>query len=559
MTTDSDCWDIPDGSINLAVSSNYGPHRILWENGSSTPSRSNLVAGDYMVTVTGTYCDTVFTYTVDSPDPIVTDTLINMPTCDGGMDGSITLNPSAGTPGYEYLWNNAATYTTDPTFDNIGVGTYPVVIRDALGCDDTLNIEVNELQLLLVPDEENITMPNCFGENNGGIELNINNGQGPYTYDFNDGQGFMAQNERTDLTAGIYTIDVLDANRCRGQFIFDVMDHPELLVALDKMDISCNGEVDGSIVASLSGGVDGYTYSWSNGATTSEIMNLPATTYTITGRDANGCMVTDNINIIEPGPIGLTIDDVTDVICNGDETGTIAISPVGGSGTFTYSLNGGTFSPETLFENLGAGDYTITIRDVNDCTNTNMTSILEPPPLIVDAGMDQEINFAFGTTISTTYSPPSRIVTYAWTPGEEGVSCDDCASVQVSPFQTTDYIVRIEDQTMCTAFDTVRIIVNDIRPIFVPNVFSPNSDGNNDRLSIYSNIAAVNVDLFQIYDRWGGLVFEAEDFPLNDPTMGWDGTLRGKSLNTGVFVYHAKIRFLDNEVRDYSGDVTLLR
>jgi len=555
--TDSNCADTNQGSISLAVNSNYGPHQFLWDNGSSSPIRNNLNAGDYTVTVTGTYCDTIFTYPVDSESDISSDTLIGMPTCDGGTDGSITLTPMGGVEPYEYLWNNAGGYINDNFLNGLSVSSNTVIIRDAIGCDDTLDIQVNELQLLLVPGDQNVTMPTCFEFADGRIVLNIDNGQGPYTYNFNN-QGFDTQNERNDLTAGIYNVEVLDANRCRGAFTFEITDHPELTVAIDKMDISCNGEVDGSAMATLSGGVDGYTYSWNNGMTNPEITNLPSGTYTITGRDANGCEVRDNINIVEPGAIGLTIDQVTDVICNGDETGSISISPIGGSGSFTYSLDGTNFSSETLFDALPAGDYTITIRDANDCTNTNMATIVEPPPLVVDAGMDQEINFAFETTISTTYGPPSRIVSYAWSPDNE-TSCTDCASIRVGPFRTTDYVVRIEDQTMCVAFDTVRIVVNDIRPIFVPNVFSPNSDGTNDRLGVYSNIAAVNVDLFQIYDRWGGLIFESENLPLNDPTMGWDGTFKGKSLNAGVYIYQAKIRFLDNEVRDYSGDVTLLR
>ena len=554
---DSNCADTNQGSISLAVSSNYGPHRLLWDNGSSAPVRSNLNAGNYMVTVTGTYCDTVFTYPVDSESDISSDTLIEMPTCDGGMDGSITLTPMGGVGPYEYLWNNAGGYINDNFLNGLPISTNTVVIRDAIGCDDTLDIQVNELQLLLVLGEQNVTMPTCNGFANGRVVLNIDNGQGPFSYNFNN-QGFLTQNERTDLSAGTYNVDVLDANRCRGAFTFEVTDHPELTVAIDKMDISCNGEIDGSAMATLSGGVDGFTYAWSNGSSDPEITDLSSGTYMITGTDANGCIITDNINIIEPGAIGLTIDQVTDVICNGDETGSIAISPVGGSGVFTYSLDGTNFSPETLFDNLPAGDYNITIRDVNDCTNTNMATIVEPPPLVVDAGLDQEINLAFETTISTSFSPPSRIVSYAWTPDSE-TSCTDCASIRVGPFVTTDYIVRIEDQTMCVAFDTVRIVVNDVRPIYVPNVFSPNADGTNDRLGVYSNIAAVNVDLFQIYDRWGGLVFESESLVLNDPTMGWDGTYKGKSLNAGVFIYQAKIRFLDNEVRDYSGDVTLLR
>jgi gliding motility-associated-like protein len=107
--------------------------------------------------------------------------------------------------------------------------------------------------------------------------------------------------------------------------------------------------------------------------------------------------------------------------------------------------------------------------------------------------------------------------------------------------------------------DDVELKVLKIRPIFIPNVFSPNSDGVNDLFAIYGNQAALIVRELRIYNRWGGQVFEGKDIPLNDETRGWDGYFDGKPLNPDVFTFYAVIRFIDGEEVLYKGDITLVR
>ncbi|MBT8219492.1 MAG: gliding motility-associated C-terminal domain-containing protein [Bacteroidia bacterium] len=554
---DLQCADIADGQIALSVSSNLGPHQILWEDGSSIPDRNDLASGLYSVAVSSVFCDTTFQYTVGGNTPITNDTLITMPTCNGGMDGAVTLNTMGGVGPYQYNWNNTG-YTDNSTLSNIGVNVYPVIIRDALGCDDTLQIDVRELELLLVPGEQNIFQPSCFGFDDGRVVLNIDNGAGPYSYDFNDSFGFVTQNERTGLIAGEYNVDVLDANLCKGSFSFDVQDHPPVELVIDKKDISCFGEVDGEAVARISGGVGGYIFSWNNGSQDSIINSLLAGEYILMANDANNCRVEDTIVIIEPDQINLTIDNVVDVICFGDATGSITVVPIGGSGDFIYSIDGSTFTSNTTFENLIAKDYTLTIKDINECTTAIMGSVTQPEELIVDAGSDQTIKLGFDTIIISTYSPGTQSVIYNWTP-PQGLSCTDCFDPIANPVVSTTFVVQITDETNCVATDSINIFVEDFRPIFIPNVFSPNADGRNDFLGIYSNIAGVGIDIFQIYDRWGSLVYEAENLPLNDPNSGWDGKFGDLELNTGVYVYFAKVRFLDDKVLEYKGDVLLVR
>ena len=113
------------------------------------------------------------------------------------------------------------------------------------------------------------------------------------------------------------------------------------------------------------------------------------------------------------------------------------------------------------------------------------------------------------------------------------------------------------------AFDSVLIRVKDDRPVYIPNVFTPDksSEFANSRFTVFTGPAAdeaMGISLIQIYDRWGDLVWEGNDLPVNDPTVGWDGTYKGKPVS-GVFVYRAIVRFIDGQERSYDGDVTVLR
>jgi gliding motility-associated-like protein len=103
----------------------------------------------------------------------------------------------------------------------------------------------------------------------------------------------------------------------------------------------------------------------------------------------------------------------------------------------------------------------------------------------------------------------------------------------------------------------VKIEVNRKRPVYFPNVFSPDKS-ENDHFTGFANPAAKLITLLRIYDRWGSLVFETKDIPLNDPYLGWDGNYKGKPMN-GVFAFYALVEFVDEEVLQYEGSVTVYR
>lgn len=142
-------------------------------------------------------------------------------------------------------------------------------------------------------------------------------------------------------------------------------------------------------------------------------------------------------------------------------------------------------------------------------------------------------------------------ITYLWTPSNQ-LSCAQCAAPLASPTATTTYILTATDAAGCKATDSITVNVILTRSAFIPNVFTPNGDYQNDEIKVLgNNIVALK---FQIFDRWGGLMFET-----TDPEGAWDGTLKGSEVQQGVYIYAAEITFDNNEVLKKQGSITLVR
>lgn len=552
------CTGDTDGAIDLTVNNDDPPYAYQWTNGSDQEDISGLGAGDYTITITDeATCDTVITFTVDNQNPLILTPVITMPTCNGGTDGAIVLEVSGGVPDYEYNWDNTG-FGTDNTLPNISQGDYNVVVRDMNGCEENLLIEVRELELILDPNVVAITRPTCNGLNDGAIVVVIANGTPPYQYDWNDGNGFIDENSLLNVMAGMYTVDVIDANLCSGTFQFNMEDYPLLEVQFDQIDASCNGISDGEATAVASGGNGEYAFIWNTGANTATIQELDVGTYLVTVTDENGCETSNQVTITEPAPIGLTVGEVTDVICNGESSGTIGLQATGGTPPYQYSADGVNFQPSSTITDIPAGDYTLTVMDMQGCLATAEAFVDEPVALVVDAGEDQTIELGFTANIRAVVS--AFPVTFQWLPADS-LSCIDCPNPVAAPSESTSYLITVVDDDNCVALDSITITVTKNRPVYIPNAFSPNDDGINDYFTIYGGPATRSIVNFQIFDRWGAQIFVGTDLPMgqDDESKGWDGKINGEVVTPGVYTYFAEIAFIDNFVVLYEGDITVVK
>ncbi|MFK7772850.1 MAG: gliding motility-associated C-terminal domain-containing protein, partial [Saprospiraceae bacterium] len=252
----------------------------------------------------------------------------------------------------------------------------------------------------------------------------------------------------------------------------------------------------------------------------------------------------------------------SDISCFGESDGVILIDSVlGGTPPYMYSLDNMPFQSSPIFTNLSADTYTILIEDADGCQTLAIIPLNSINEIIVDLGEDLFINIGDSVSIFAQINLDlEELDTIIWTT-VDSINCSgDCIDFTVTPFQTTTYSIMIIDGNGCSAEDEITVQVDENIPVYIPNAFSPNGDSQNDKITIFGNAELIEeVQIFRIFDRWGELVYQEENFQPNDPGNGWDGNLNGKPLNPAVFVYFAEVRFIDGSVKQFKGDITLVR
>lgn len=556
VTSPLQCPNDSSGQIDLTASSLFGPIRYEWSVGTTTEDIFGLGIGDYQVILEdASTCRDSFVFTIEGPEPFDFDTSFVLPTCDGGMDGAITLEVTGGTAPYQYNWDNSG-FQPQNQRTNLGQGSHDVVVQDANGCETSLDFQLNELQLILDPFAQIVDPPSCFGFSDGSIQIAIGNGQPPYRYNFNDTE-FQTSPTLSGIPAGTYRVETVDANLCEGFFEIEVGEPEALDLLFLTEDIRCSSETNGSIEAIVAGGTGPYQYQWNSGQNTAAIDNLPAGDYFLTVTDANNCLLESDTSIIEPESIGAAIGNVTDNLCFGDANGSIEAIAQGGTPPYTYSIDGINFQSESIIGQLPAGTYEILIRDVGGCTVSATATVEEPDELLVDAGMDASIILGFDTTLNAVSNYPGS--TFAWSPDSLECLTPDCSRILVRPLENTEYQVVVVNENGCVATDVVLLTVAKDRPVFIPNAFSPNFDDRNDGFTLFGGPSVDRIERFQVFDRWGNLMWETEGIAANTPDLGWDGNFNGEPVNPGVYVYVFEVLFIDGEIVQYSGDVAVLR
>lgn len=233
----------------------------------------------------------------------------------------------------------------------------------------------------------------------------------------------------------------------------------------------------------------------------------------------------------------------------------------GGTPPYLYSIDGGnTFVANTLFEDLPEGDYEVVIQDLEGCLyfeTVNIPAVVEPfisldSELTIELGEAQILN-------PITNIPSNNIASILWAP-DTGLSCSDCLTPTASPTESTTYLLTIVDNAGCLVTTEITIFVDFKQRFYIPNIFSPNADGVNDNFTIFGNEKQIlEISNFQVFSRWGDLLFEAKNIAPNDLSKGWDGTTRGEKLDVGVYMYKATVVFANGNTREVFGDVTLVR
>jgi gliding motility-associated-like protein len=542
-------WRFGKGA-SIDSANGTGPYRVFYK----TPGWKSIV----LTVTTDRGCQV--TTIVDSifVEGFKYDSATRRPTCALGNDGMARLRViNCGRPPIRYNWDNAG-YTTRDSITGLRTGTYRVAVTDSSGVYvDTIRFTLKEQTIDLDTAVRAVKSPLCAGMTNGSITLKPASGIGPYIYNW--GRGNTLDSTLTALGAGSYNVSIRDANDCKGNFTFDLVDPPKMAVSVDTFNISCFGLTDGQLIAHPSGGVGNYRVSWSNGALGDTARNLKAGTYTCFAYDRNDCPAQMNVLVKEPTQIKLDTQRVKPSRCYGDSTAELVVRGFGGTPPYRYSIDGVRFQRDSAFLKIPARTYQVVVRDSTGCRATFTVPIPQPPVLQVNAGQDLDVDLGESKTLRAIVVPSSKLVNYAWTPADSTLSCKNCPVVTITALNSTIYRVTVKDSSNCTAYDDVLLRVIKRRPIYAPNVFSPNNDGINDFFTLYGNQAAVRIKSLRVFNRWGDMLFDGRDLPLGGDRLGWNGTFNGKDLPPDVFVYVAVVSFIDKEEIIIKGEVTLIR
>ncbi len=380
----NDGWAIIDG----AGGTNSGGYTYSINNEpfSNNNSFFNLTPGSHEVKVRDDHdCEATISIVILEPDELLS--FVNSQTsidCNGSNNGSVVVGSSGGTSPFTYSFNGEP-YTSNNVFDNLIAGTYSVTTNDVNSCEHTFNVTVTEPPVLemTVAAQADIT---CFGENNGMIEISGQGGTGNLQYQI-DNQGFQNDPMFNNLSSGTHTLEVIDDNGCISSTSIEILEPQELVIELtNQMNATCY-DPTGAITINVSGGVGTSTINL-NGNTvngnTATFENLGIGTYTISVTDDNDCLMTSGLEITGDSPVELEITNTQNINCFGENNGMIEVQSFGGSGNYTYTLNGVDQGNNNTFTNLEGGNYLIGSTDDSGCSIVTEVTISEPIAMTVE-------------------------------------------------------------------------------------------------------------------------------------------------------------------------------
>jgi gliding motility-associated-like protein len=484
---------------------------------------------------------------IPSPAKVTIDTVqITSAKCNN-PNGKITVKTTGGA-NLQFKINNG-TATTDSVFTNLLGGNYTVVVTSGT-CTVTKNIVV---PTTIPPTIDSLkTDPSVCSRPNGKITVFGRSNYKNLVFSL-DSVSFRNGKIFDSLAANTYKITLKDSLNCISQQTVTVIDKPAPTISSLKEVPSVCGKNNGKLMSvttlggtlPLSFSIDSIRFS-----SISTFDTLKGGTYKLIVRDSNGCIASRPFVIKKFDLPAITAVDVTPPSCKGGD-GVLKISASSLALPLGFSLDSVRFTPKDTFSSLKSGIYTITVRDSFGCISKQNVSMPDPKlPIIED----------IQSSIAECGQASASILVKAKSPIGSVKYSLDTANFQVeNTFRNNKkgkYRVFVEDTKGCRA--SAEIVVKSNCTVFIPTAFSPNGDGHNDFLSIFGNAEDVEkIITFQVFNRWGDLVFNDPTTRLNDPTSGWDGTFRSQVLSNDVFVVIVKVQMKGGEILEKMGDVLL--
>lgn len=568
-------WDFGGGTATPGTG--QGPHQV------SFPASGNY---DISLTVTQAGCTSTQVVHSVQVDPELTAPDIDCNTTTSSIEFTWPTVPNATDYQVTVLSGPSGSQTSQTTYAVNGLQPNDEVTIELTVSGNTACPPVTVQQTCIAQDCPPVTIdltpvdPICLVPNVGNIQLEANvlggSGNGISTW---SGAGVNASGLFNPTTAGVGNHLVTFVYEENSSCSYDAT-LPIQIVAAPVADAGPNATLTcepGQTSAILGGSNNsaGPTISYSWSAATGSFPGEPnilhpevtvAGTYTltVTNTEIDGCLATDNVNIAASQDIPQIAVNITPISCFGENDGAISVTSVtGGTPPYLYALNGGTFGAGNTFQPLSPGVYIVSVMDASGCEASLTVDMTQPQELNVELiaiieGGGNIIRLGDTTELQALVTlPADSLDNVSWYP-KELVSCDTCLNTFTAPTGQTTFTVTVESNG-CTDSDDLTIYVKKDHPIYVPNAFSPNEDGANDKFMIFAGKEVTKIKSFLVFDRWGETVYQHFNFQPNNPVYGWDGTHRGDPMTPAVFTWFAEVEFIDGSVELFEGDVTLMR
>lgn len=435
-TKNASCFGSANGQVTAVIEDGVPPYQYSWSNGSTDSSITNLMASSYSVVIKdATGAQIILSSTVTQPAAITITPTITSASCSGQSDGAISIIVGGGNSStYSYLWNDGNTSSSRTSLKS---ATYSVIVMDSLGCNAKATFNVpNQKQLTISGTTQ---LPSCT-QSNGSISVSVSGGSEPYTFIWSNGS---TSSTVSNLSAGTYSVTATDAEGCYTSATYFLRENNTLRLSYSVTPTSCLDDASGAINITVTGGVQPYSYTWSNGSTTEDIGNLTSGYYTVTVKDSAGCQLSSRVMVFK------NTFQVSSIInqpkCWGDSTGTISLTPSGGISPYQFTWSNG--ATESSVTGLASGNYSVTITDSTGCSKLLTYSILSPTQL-------KATSIATSTTcniysIDLSVSGGTTPYTYLWSTGEQ---IQDIAGAAPG-----NYSVKITDANECIVSKEIAI------------------------------------------------------------------------------------------------------
>ncbi len=380
-TVDISCFGANDGSALAIATGGTGGFTYSWGASGALNPNTNLGPGTYTVTATDANgCTAQASWTaIEPPQLTVAISSVTNVSCFGGSDGTATATVTGGTPAYTYTWSNTAS-TTNPASGFIA-GNQTVTVTDSHQCAATALFSITEPIQVTVAVVSTVNIL-CNGGTNGVVDITASGGTPTYSYLWSNS---ATSEDLNSVGANTYTVTVTDSKSCSASTLATLAEPTAISLSFNHTDPLCAGDANGTCSVTSAGGTPAYIYDWANEPGINNLpslQNLSAGVYDVTVYDNNQCIATGSVTLTDPPALIAQLINKQEISCSNATDGSVEVSVSGGTPPLSYLWSNGTAT--SINNNLGPGNYLVTVTDNNGCFTILNEVFVAPWPISID-------------------------------------------------------------------------------------------------------------------------------------------------------------------------------